>query len=132
MADRALFIGWGEVVRGREQQALENFDETVGLYGRLQQEGRIEGFDVCLLDPHGGDLGGFIMLRGTADQLNALRDDEEFRQLMTQASLIVDGLGLVDARVGEGIAREMTVYRAAVEKIAGGSKAPVAAGHNGG
>ena len=32
MADDALFIGWGEVVRGREHQALEVFDETVAFW----------------------------------------------------------------------------------------------------
>ncbi len=28
MADRVLFIGWGETVRGREERALEVFNET--------------------------------------------------------------------------------------------------------
>ena len=45
MADRLLFISWGSVVAGREEIALEVFNESVGLYGRLQQDGRIEGFD---------------------------------------------------------------------------------------
>ena len=40
MADAGLFIGWGEVVRGRETEALEVFNETLGYYGRLQEEGR--------------------------------------------------------------------------------------------
>ena len=130
MADRALFIGWGQVVRGREQEALANFQDTVALYTRYQEAGRIEGFDVCLLEPHGGDLDGFMMVRGTAEQLNAIRADEEFRRNMTAGSLIVDGLGVVDAFLGEGVAREMAIYTEAIEKIAG--KTPVAAGHNGG
>ena len=41
MADRVLFITWGEVVRGREERALEVFSESLGFYGRLQQDGRI-------------------------------------------------------------------------------------------
>ena len=49
MADRVLFIGWGTPVRGREERALEVFNESLGLYGRMQQEGRIESFDVTLL-----------------------------------------------------------------------------------
>lgn len=40
MAGEALFIGWGAVVRGREKQALQVFQESMGYYGRLQQEGR--------------------------------------------------------------------------------------------
>ena len=52
MADRLLFIGWGPPVRGREERALEVFNESVGLYGRLQQDGRIDSFDVSLLRPN--------------------------------------------------------------------------------
>src|SRR3954452_4282036 len=107
MADRALFIGWGEVVRGRERQALENFNDTVALYGRAQQEGRIESFDVCLLDPHGGDIGGFLLVHGDAAPLYALTASDDFRRNMAAGTLIVDGLGVVDAAVGESIAREM-------------------------
>ena len=46
MAGEAIFIGWGQVVRGREKQALGVFQESMEYYGRLQQDGRIDGFDV--------------------------------------------------------------------------------------
>jgi hypothetical protein len=36
MADEALFIGWGEVVRGRERKAVEVFNESLQYYGQLQ------------------------------------------------------------------------------------------------
>jgi hypothetical protein len=29
MADEALFIGWGEVVRGRERKAVDVFNESI-------------------------------------------------------------------------------------------------------
>jgi len=119
MADRALFIGWGEVVRSREHEALANFNETLGLYGRAQQDGRIESFDVCLLDPHGGDLAGFIMVHGTADQLHAFKESDDFRSNMAKGSLIVDNLGVIDAAVGEGVEREMGFFNGAVEAITG-------------
>ena len=68
MADRSLVISWGEVVRGREERAYDNFNAVVTLYGRMQQEGRIERFDVTLLAPNGGP-GGFMQLLGSAQQL---------------------------------------------------------------
>ena len=52
MADRLLFLSWGAPVRGREERSLEVFNASMGLYGRLQQEGRIEGFDVALMTPN--------------------------------------------------------------------------------
>ena len=117
MADRILFIGWGASVRGREVRGLEVFDQAVGFYGRCQQEGRIESFDVILLDPHGGGLAGYMELHGSADQLNALRDDEEFRRILLDASLIVDELGVVEGYANEGIARELALYREAIAQV---------------
>jgi hypothetical protein len=118
MADRILFIGWGATVRGREERGLEVFGAAVGFYGRCQEEGRIESFNVVLLEPHGGGLAGYMELRGSADQLNALRGDDEFRRITIDASLIVDELGVVDGFVNEGVAREMTRFREAVAEVA--------------
>jgi hypothetical protein len=111
MADAGLFIGWGKVVRGREGPALDAFNDTIGFFGRLQQEGRIENFEVCLLDPHGGDLDGFMLLRGSSEQMNALHDDDEFLRTMQRADLVVENLGVVRTALGEGIQRIMTIYQ---------------------
>ena len=112
MADAGLFIGWGEIVRGREERALEVFNETVGFYGRLQEEGRIENFEVALLNPHGGDLAGFILLRGTEEQMDAIQHDEEFQRYITRANFIVDKLGVVPAALGESIGRQLGIFEA--------------------
>lgn len=118
MADRMLFLSWGEVVRGREERALEVFNESMGLYGRMQQEGRIESFDVALLEPHSGALNGYIELHGSAAQMAALREDEEFRRLQVDVSMIVDDLRIVEGRVGQGVADEMALYADAIAKVA--------------
>ena len=111
MADAGLFIGWGEVVRGREDRALDVFNETLEYYGHLQSDGRIESFEVALLDPHGGDLLGYVMLRGSEEQIDAVRHDENFIRVMTKGSLVVDNLGLIPASIGEGLARAMAIYQ---------------------
>jgi hypothetical protein len=118
MADAGLFIGWGEVVRGREDRALDVFNETIEFYGQLQSDGRIESFEVCLLDPHGGELAGFALLRGSEDQVAALRGDEEFLRLMTKANLVVDDLGLIGASLGEGLARQISIYQEQIAVVA--------------
>jgi hypothetical protein len=118
MADAGLFIGWGEVVRGREERALEVFNETIGYYGRLQEEGRLESFEITLLQPHGGDLAGFALLRGSEDQIDAVQHDDEFERLMTRANFIVDNLGVVPAALGEGIARQIGIYESEVAALA--------------
>ena len=117
MADAGLFIGWGEVARGREERALEVFNEGIGLYGRLQEEGRIESFEITLLQPHGGDLAGFVLLRGSEDQMDAVQHDEEFQRFETRAAFIVDNFGVVPAALGEGIGRQIQIYEAEVAAL---------------
>jgi hypothetical protein len=116
MADQLLFISWGAPVRGREERGLEIFNETLGLFGRMQQDGRIESFDVVLLMPH-GDLNGYIQLHGSAEQLAALKTDDEFMRNMINASLIVERLRHVEGFTNEGIARQMARYQEAVSQV---------------
>jgi hypothetical protein len=111
VADAGLFIGWGQVVRGREERALDVFNETLEFYGQLQSDGRIEDFEVALLQPHGGELAGYVMLRGSEEQLGSLQLDEDFQRLMQRADLIVEGLGIVPALIGEGLARGISIYQ---------------------
>ena len=80
MADAGLFIGWGEVVRGREAEAVETFNSTMEYFGGLQADGTIESIEPVFLEPHGGDLQGFFFLRGEAEKLATLRVDDEFRR----------------------------------------------------
>jgi hypothetical protein len=116
MADRVLFIGWSTGVRGREERGLEVFNESMGLFGRMQQEGRIEKFDVVLLGPS-GDLEGYIELHGSAEQLAAVREHEEFQRTMIDAGLIVDRLRLIDGFTNDEIARQMTLYRESIARV---------------
>jgi hypothetical protein len=118
VADSGLFIGWGEVVRGREDRALDVFNETVEMYGQMQADGRIESFDLALLNPHGGELQGFAMLRGSEAQIDAAGRDEDFQRLMTKASLVVDDLGIIPAAINEGLARAMAIYQEEIAVVA--------------
>ena len=110
MAGEAIFIGWGQVVRGREQRALEVFNESVQYWGSLQQDGKIDSLDVVLLSPHGGDLAGFALLKGDPAKLDELRRDDEFLRRNARANLIVEGLGVVDAVSGERLGQQMSIY----------------------
>ncbi len=118
MADSAIFIGWGQPVRGRELKALQVFNESMAYWGRLQQEGTIESVESFLLEPHGGDLGGFALLKGDPQKLDALRRTEEFQETTTRASLIVENLGVVNASMGQLLATAMQTYAGAVQTLA--------------
>jgi hypothetical protein len=116
MSDRVLFISWSTPVRGREERGLEVFNESMGLYGRMQQEGRIEKFDVVLLGA-AGDLNGYIELHGSAEQIAAVREDDEFQRNTIEASLIVDNLRQIEGVTNEGIARQMALYQESAARV---------------
>ena len=116
MADRVLFIGWDTPVRGAEQRALDAFNEAMGLLGRMQQDGRIESFDVALLAPN-SDLGGFVLVRGTSDQITAVREDEEFGRNTVDAGLSVDGVRHIEGGANEGVAQQMAIYQEAIAGV---------------
>lgn len=105
MANSALFIGWGDPVRGREQKSLQVFGEAIQYYTRLQQQGEIESFEAVALEPHGGDLQGFLLVRGDGEKLSRLRTTQEYTSLNLRAGLVVERFGVVGAYIGEDLNR---------------------------
>ena len=110
MADTALFVGYGPTIPGREQRALGLFNEVLAYYTRLQARGEIESFEAVLLEPHGGELGGFLLLRGEADKLDRVRRSEEFLGYNARAGLVVTNFGVVGAYIGAGLERQFAVF----------------------
>lgn len=96
MADAAILIRWDRVVPGREPQALSLFGQSLEYYGTLQSEGAIESFEPILLNPSGGDLNGIILLRGSANQLDAVKREDRFIDIMMRAAHMCENLGVVD------------------------------------
>jgi hypothetical protein len=119
MADAALFTGWGDPVRGREQKGLEIFNEALTYWGQQQESGGIESFEVVFLYPHGGDLAGFILAKGSQEQIAAIRASEEFDRLNVRAAQIVENFGVVDAAVDDGVATQVQLYQEAVNELGG-------------
>jgi hypothetical protein len=117
MADSGLFIGFGASVPGRERQAIKVFNEVFEYYSRLQQEGEIESFEPVLLEAHGGELGGFFLLRGDRDKLARIRASEEFERLIARGQLIVENLGVVEAALGGRLMSLMSMFSAQVEEL---------------
>jgi hypothetical protein len=117
LADYGLFVGFGWPVRGREQKATQVFGEAVQFWTRLQEEGEIEGFEAVFLEPHGGDLGGFFLIRGEKDKLARIRWSDEVTRLNTRAQLIADNFGVVAAELGGRIEAQMQIFQEAAGEL---------------
>jgi hypothetical protein len=118
MAEMGVFIGWGPPVHGREAMGLEVFNEAVEYWGGLQQQGQIESFEVVFLYPHGGDLSGFALLRGSGESLDHIRASDDFNRLIARAGLLVENLGVVSAALGDSLGPQIELYRQATDELA--------------
>lgn len=70
-----------------------------------------------MLEPHGGELGGFF-LRGELAKLASVRTSDDFQRLNARAGLIVENFGVVGAVLGTGIEQQMALYQAQVADLA--------------
>ncbi|MDN4517978.1 hypothetical protein JN086_25210 [Mycolicibacterium austroafricanum] len=117
MAEAGLWVAWGVPTRGRERNALDLLVETEGYLSDLQGRGRIEGFDRVVLKPQSIELGGFILIRGSKEQIDGLRRDHDFELWLTRVQLVADQVGVADAWLGDGIAEAVSLYEKALENL---------------
>lgn len=110
MANGTLFIGFGLAYPGYQQKSLKLFAASVDRYRELQKQGVIDSFEAVLLDYHGGDLAGFILLRGDREKLNKLRMSPDFESAMQRAGVLLSHVGCVEAFTGEEAQRRLTDY----------------------
>ena len=118
MADAGLFIGFGNPVRGRESQAVELFNETIDWFTSLQGDGEIEDFEPVFLEPHGGDLGGFFLIRGEPEKLAKLRVSDDFTHFTLRAGWSVESIGVVGADLAGRLQKQMAYYTEQISAIA--------------
>ncbi|MDR7316434.1 hypothetical protein [Brevibacillus nitrificans] len=62
-------VGWGEIIAGREQAAQATLNNAMQYCIRLQQEGKIDRCEVVVLEPHGSDLNGFVLITGDKETI---------------------------------------------------------------
>jgi hypothetical protein len=110
-ADTVLFIGWNRAVAGREKTCVELFGTTMKYWAKQKEAGNIESYEPVVLSAHGGDLNGFVLVRGEQAQLSKVRASEEFADLITQLNINAEGVGAIHGWTGEGVAKMMTRYQ---------------------
>lgn len=110
MADAGLLIGWDKVAPGRESHAVELWGEMLVYLRRLHAEGILDRFEPVLLGAHGGRLNGFVLLRGSQEHLDRLRNSEEFLLFNVRAQKTLDGFTVVRAHYGDEAAKILRLY----------------------
>ena len=119
MADYGLFIGWGALVRGRELKGLEVFNEAIQFWADHVKKGNVESFEPVLMTPHGGDLAGFLLIKGDAAKLDQIKRSDEYLALNTRAGQVVDNLGFVDCLMGAKLQGQLAEFKTNTADILG-------------
>lgn len=117
MADHGLFIGWGTPRPGKEAAAGRLFQESMVYWNGLKASGEIEDLDLVLLSAHGGDLGGFALLQGDPERLGGLRRSPEFQRLVMRAGICLEGVGVVEATINDGVMASMQQWNEAIADL---------------
>ena len=110
MGSNVMLFGWNRSVPGREKVSAQHFEEFVKYLGGLQQKGAIHTFDVVFLDPHGGDLNGFFLIKGDSAKLDALVSTTEWISHITRGALHLDGSGFIRGVTGDEIMGRMALW----------------------
>jgi hypothetical protein len=110
MSYNVVFVGCNHAVRGREAASMELFRDVNQYLGALQGEGTIDSFETVLLAAHGGDLNGFMLIRGEAGKLQAMQASEEWMKLNTRAGLLLEGNGTVNGATGDMVMQWMNTW----------------------
>lgn len=116
MADAGFWVAWGLPTQGREGPALDLLTESRIYLEGVAKDRRIERFDIAILKPQSTELGGFVLIQGTQEQIDSLRHDDEFQVWVNRVQLVADRVGMVDAWVGEGITEATELYEQALRK----------------
>jgi hypothetical protein len=110
MGSNVIFFGWDGPLPGREQAGVELFQDCTRYLGRLQQERTIQSFETVLLNPHGGDLNGFFLIRGESGKLDALEASEDWQALFARAVLHLKGPGVIRGVADEQLKQRMQMW----------------------
>ncbi len=117
MAKGALFIRWGFPTPALAEKAVKAFAEATEYWKRKQAEKMIDSFEAVFLDYIGGDLSGFLLIRGDREKLSKIRMDPEFESRNQRVALLVPSFGIIDAFIGEDLQRRMGDYQQALAQV---------------
>lgn len=113
MADAGMLIGWNRALPGEDAAAVQLWGEMMQYLLRLKAEGHISSFEPVLLGAYGGDLNGFVLLRGSQERLDRVRNSDDFLMLNLRANKALDGFLVVRAHFGAEAAKILDLYASA-------------------
>jgi len=108
----ALMLSFGAVHIGREALAVEMFTEVSRYLGRLLADEAITAFSPFFFaDGQLGGMSGFFLVEGHREQLDAIRRDVSFQQLILRTGAATANVGVHTLIAGTEAGRLVNLFR---------------------
>ncbi len=94
MRDAAFMVSWGQVVPGREKEALALFQKSQAFWQRQEASGTVKRIGTFFLAPGSGapeEMAGFGLYVGRLDALQSVIASEEYEGMLYLAAQILNG-----------------------------------------
>lgn len=118
MANRAIVSSWGAAFVGRENVGLGLFMQAVQFFNDCKQKGEIEELRIYI-NANGSlsEGAGQMIVEGSAAQLAALVERDEYMSLMTKAIHVVQGFRTVSSSTGDEVMRRIEQLQIARKEL---------------
>ncbi|HAV63102.1 MAG TPA: hypothetical protein DCY13_12150 [Verrucomicrobiales bacterium] len=110
MSSNVIFFAWNRSIPGRERISAQHFKDFVSFLESLVKNHGIQSFDPVFLNPHGGDMNGFFLIRGEPAKLKEILSSKEWVTHVFRANMHLQGLGVVRGQTGELIKERMELW----------------------
>lgn len=117
MNGNLILFGWDRPHAGREALSQQHFQDFIGYLTAQQQAGAIQSFEAIFLDPHGGDLNGFFLIRGEPGKLDALLNSDEWLANVVRGDFHLDGAGVIRGVTGDMIPQRFQLWSSVLSKL---------------
>lgn len=106
--DTGLLIRWGRPIAGREEPAVQLFEDSTKFLTDLASKGKISYFEPFLYSTSDlEDELGFFVVKGPVTEIFTLIDSEPYKTLVTKANLLLHHVRIEMLVVGEQIALQI-------------------------
>ena len=117
MANAAIVTFWGSPIPGREQKALQFFNEATQFWTYKKDQGEIESIDSFVLDDFNAEISGLTIIVGDRDKLEKLSRSDEVISLGHRGELLLKNWRTARCFVGEGLQGRMANYAKQVAEL---------------
>ena len=117
MGTNTVLFGWSRSNPGREHLSGGHFEEFVKYLNGRKEAKAIDDYEIVFLDAHGGDLGGFFLIKAESAKLDTFLSTAEWIAHITRATMHLENVGVIRGVTGVRVAERMALWSGLIPQI---------------